>query len=180
MKKWTIIHIHNTPMFYVETQIGRKPQNAFSYMSWRITFIGSTNFLCFLAATERRLQPPSFSGYNLREAPTPQISGYNQKETKTNYLMKWYETITKNTTVIIENKIMKFLKFSCCSHKFLLYLTFTCWGTAGALPWSPWRDVSGDFIPQSLLDYWEGGWISNNVIIILFLQMLYQCRIIIQ
>ena len=37
----------------------------------------------FLAATGRRLQPPSFSGYNLREAPTPQFSGYNQKEATT-------------------------------------------------------------------------------------------------
>jgi hypothetical protein len=26
---------------------------------------------------------PSFSGYNLREAPTPQFSGYNQKEATT-------------------------------------------------------------------------------------------------
>jgi hypothetical protein len=61
----------------METQSGRKPQNSFSYMSLRITFIGSTNILCFLDATGRRLQPPSFSGYNLREAPTPQFSGYN-------------------------------------------------------------------------------------------------------
>jgi hypothetical protein len=38
---------------------------------------------CFPAATGRRLQPPSFSGYNLREAPTPQFSGYNQKEATT-------------------------------------------------------------------------------------------------
>jgi hypothetical protein len=67
-------------VFYVETQIGRKPHNYFSYMSLTITFIGSTNFLCFLAATGRRLQPPSFSGYNLKEAPTPHFSGYNQKE----------------------------------------------------------------------------------------------------
>jgi hypothetical protein len=41
-----------------------------------------TSFV-FSAATGRRLQPPSFSGYNLREAPTPQISGYNQKEATT-------------------------------------------------------------------------------------------------
>jgi hypothetical protein len=34
-------------------------------------------------AIRRRLQPPSFSGYNLREAPTPQFSGYNQKEATT-------------------------------------------------------------------------------------------------
>jgi hypothetical protein len=74
-------------MFYVETQIGRKPQNAFSYMSSRITFIGSTNFLCFPAATGRRLQPPSFSGYNLREAPTPQFFGYNKKEATTPYVL---------------------------------------------------------------------------------------------
>jgi hypothetical protein len=61
----------------VETQSGRKPQNSFSYISLRITFIGSTNFLFFLATTRRRLQPPNFSGYNLKEAPTPQFSGYN-------------------------------------------------------------------------------------------------------
>jgi hypothetical protein len=67
-------------MFYVETQSERKPHNAFSYMSLRITFIGNTNFLCFPATTGRRLQPPSLSSYNLREAPTPQFSGYNQKE----------------------------------------------------------------------------------------------------
>jgi hypothetical protein len=67
----------------METQRGRKPLNDFSYMYLRITFIGSTNFLCFLAATRRRLQPPSFLGYNLKEAPTPQFSSYNQKEATT-------------------------------------------------------------------------------------------------
>jgi len=61
----------------VETESERKPQNDFSYMSLRITFIGSTNFFFFSTATGRRLQPPSFSSYNLREAPTPQFFGYN-------------------------------------------------------------------------------------------------------
>jgi hypothetical protein len=56
-------------------------------MSLRITFIGSTNFLCFPTATGRRLQPPIFSGYNLREAPTPQFSGYNQKEATNPYVL---------------------------------------------------------------------------------------------
>jgi hypothetical protein len=56
-------------------------------MSLRITFIGSTNFLCFLVATGRRLQPSSFLGYNLREAPTPQFYGYNQKEATTPYVL---------------------------------------------------------------------------------------------
>ena len=87
-RKWTITHIHNTPVFYVETQIGRKPHNDFSYMSWRITFIGSTNFFCFPSTTGRRLQPHSFSCYNLREAPTPQFSGYNQKEATTPYVLQ--------------------------------------------------------------------------------------------
>ena len=73
--------------FYVETQCGRNPHNDFSYMSLRITFIGSTNFLCFPAAIGRRLQPPSFSGYNLRESPTPQFSSYNQKEDTTPYIL---------------------------------------------------------------------------------------------
>jgi hypothetical protein len=72
----------------METQSGRKPHNVFSHMSLRITFIGSTKFLCFPATTGRRLQPPSFSGYNLREAPTPQFSGYNQKEATTPYVLR--------------------------------------------------------------------------------------------
>jgi hypothetical protein len=61
----------------VENQSGRKPNNSFSYMYLRITFIGSTSFLFFPTATGRRLQLPSFSGYNLREAPTPQFYGNN-------------------------------------------------------------------------------------------------------
>jgi hypothetical protein len=35
----------------------------------------------------RRLQPPSFSNYDLREAPTLQFSGYNQKEDTTPYVL---------------------------------------------------------------------------------------------
>jgi hypothetical protein len=56
-------------------------------MSLRITFIGSTNFLCFSTATGRRLQPPSFLGYNPWEAPTPQFFGYKQKEATTLYVL---------------------------------------------------------------------------------------------
>jgi hypothetical protein len=56
-------------------------------MYLRITFIGSTNFLCFPAATGRKIQPHSFSGYNLREAPTPQFSSYNHKEATTPYVL---------------------------------------------------------------------------------------------
>jgi hypothetical protein len=55
-------------------------------MYLRIKFIRRTNFLCFLDATGRRLQPPSFSGYNLKEAPTPKFSGYNQKEATNLYV----------------------------------------------------------------------------------------------
>jgi hypothetical protein len=72
----------------METQSGRKPHNVFSYMSLRITFIGSTNFIFFIAATGRRLQIPSFSGYNPREGPTPQFSSYNQKEATTPYVLQ--------------------------------------------------------------------------------------------
>jgi hypothetical protein len=72
----------------METQSGRKLHNDFSYISLRITFIGSTNFLCFLAATRRRLQPPSFLGYNMMEDPTPKFYGYNQKEATTPYVLR--------------------------------------------------------------------------------------------
>jgi hypothetical protein len=74
-----------------------KTTNAFSYMYLRITFIGSTNFLCFPAATGRRLQPPNFSGYNLREAPTPQFSGYNQKEATTPYVLGYNRKVATTT-----------------------------------------------------------------------------------
>jgi hypothetical protein len=57
-------------------------------MYLRITFIGSTKFLSFPAATGRRLQPPIFLGYNLREAPTPQFYGYNQEEDTTPYVLR--------------------------------------------------------------------------------------------
>jgi hypothetical protein len=56
-------------------------------MSLRIILIGSTNFLCFPAATGRRFQAPSFSVYNLKESPTPQFYGYNQKEATTPYVL---------------------------------------------------------------------------------------------
>jgi hypothetical protein len=69
--------------FYMETQCGRKPRTGFSYMFLRITFVGSTNFLCSLVATRTRLQTPIFPRYNLKEAPTPQFFGYNQKEATT-------------------------------------------------------------------------------------------------
>jgi hypothetical protein len=41
----------------------------------------------FSATTGRRLQPPSFLGYNLREAPTIEFYGYNQKEATTPYVI---------------------------------------------------------------------------------------------
>jgi hypothetical protein len=57
-------------------------------MSLRITFIGSTKFPFFPDATGRRLQTPSFSGYNPREAPTPQFSGYNKTKATTPYVLR--------------------------------------------------------------------------------------------
>jgi hypothetical protein len=44
----------------------------------------------------------------------------------------------------IRKQIMKFQKFTCCSNKLLLYLTFTYRATAGAFPRSPWTDVAVD------------------------------------
>jgi hypothetical protein len=72
----------------VETQCRRKPRNVFYYTSLRIKFIGSTNFLCSLAATGRMHEPPLFSSYNLRETPTPQFSENNQKEATTPYVLR--------------------------------------------------------------------------------------------
>jgi hypothetical protein len=63
-----------------------KTTELFSYMS-RITFKEAPTSNS-LATTGRRLQPPSFSGYKLREAPTPQFSGYNQKEATTPYVLR--------------------------------------------------------------------------------------------
>jgi hypothetical protein len=62
-----------------------KTMGCFSYMSI-ITFKEAPNSHS-LATTGRILQPPSFSGFNLRESPTPQFSGYNQKEATTPYVI---------------------------------------------------------------------------------------------
>jgi hypothetical protein len=72
----------------METQCGRKIQNVFTYIYLIITFIRSTNFLFSPAEFGRRLQPPIFSSYNLRESPTPQFFGYNQKEARTPYVLQ--------------------------------------------------------------------------------------------
>jgi hypothetical protein len=69
-------------------------------MSLIIIFIGSTNFLCFPVATERKLQPPSFSGYNLKESPTPQFSGYNQKEATTPYFLRLQLEGSSNSPIL--------------------------------------------------------------------------------
>jgi hypothetical protein len=45
-----------------------------------VTAYGSNKFLCFLATNQRRLQPPTFLDYNLKEAPTPQFTHYNEKK----------------------------------------------------------------------------------------------------
>jgi hypothetical protein len=60
-------------------------------MYLRITFIGSTNFLCFPIVTGRRLQPSIFSSCNLREDPTPQFYGSKQKEATTTYVL-WLQS----------------------------------------------------------------------------------------
>jgi hypothetical protein len=70
-------------MFYVETQIRRKPHNVFLICLEELHSLEAPTSFVFQSATGRRLQPPSFLGYNLREAPTPQFSGYNQKEDTT-------------------------------------------------------------------------------------------------
>jgi hypothetical protein len=63
--------IHSTPVFYMETQCRRKPWNDF-LICQRITFKEAPTSNS-LAPTRRRLQPPSFSGSNMREYPTPQF-----------------------------------------------------------------------------------------------------------
>jgi hypothetical protein len=73
--------IHITPIFYMETQCGRKPCNDF-LICQIITFKEAPN-ANYMAPTRRRLQPPILSGSNMREAPTTQFYGSNQKEAPT-------------------------------------------------------------------------------------------------
>ena len=91
-------HTQYTIVFMWKPKVGQN-HIMFFLMSLRITFIGSTNFLCFPAAIGRRLQPPSFSGHNLREAPTPQFSCYNplvsQATTWGNLQLPKYLAITR-------------------------------------------------------------------------------------
>jgi hypothetical protein len=60
--------MHNTPIFTWKPNAGEN-HRIFSYMS-RITFKEAPTSNS-PAPTGRRLQPPSFSGSNLKEAPTP-------------------------------------------------------------------------------------------------------------
>ena len=91
MNKWKIIHIHSTLVFLCGNPKQEKTTEWF-FLYEIITFIGSTKFLCFPAATRRRLQPPSFSGYNWgklqlpnslattrRRLQPPMFYGYNRK-----------------------------------------------------------------------------------------------------
>jgi hypothetical protein len=80
-------HTQYTNVFMWKIKAGENHIMFFSYMSLGITVIGSTNFIFFPAAIGRRLQPTSFSGYNLREDPTPQFFGYRKKEATTPYVL---------------------------------------------------------------------------------------------
>jgi hypothetical protein len=84
----------------VETQSRRKPHNDFSYMSLRITFIGSTNLLCFQDINGRRLQPPSFLGYITREDLNTQCFGYNQKDATTPYFLRLQLEGSSNSPIL--------------------------------------------------------------------------------
>jgi hypothetical protein len=80
-------HIHTMQSTQIFTWKPNAGENLgiFSYMS-RITFKEAPTSNS-PTPTRRRLQPPSFLGYSLREAPTPQFSGYNQKESTTPYVI---------------------------------------------------------------------------------------------
>jgi hypothetical protein len=81
-------HVKYTSIFTWKPNAGENQIYIFYYMYLIITFIGSTDFLFSLFASGRRLQPPIFSGYNLREDPTPQLSSYNRKEDTTPYVVQ--------------------------------------------------------------------------------------------
>jgi hypothetical protein len=81
-------HAQYTSIFTWKPNVGENHIMFFSYMSLRITLIGSTNFLFSPAATGRRLRPSIFLGYNMREAPTPKFSSYKQKEATTPYVLQ--------------------------------------------------------------------------------------------
>jgi hypothetical protein len=87
-------HTQYTSVFMWKPKAGENHKMIF-LMSLRITFIGSTNFLYFPAATGRRLQPPSFSGYNLREAPTPNSLATTRRRLQPpmffNYNQRWLQ-----------------------------------------------------------------------------------------
>jgi hypothetical protein len=82
MKNNKQIHtIQITPIFYMETQCGRKPHNYFLIFQ-RITFKEAPTSNS-LYPTRRRIQPLMFSSSNWKVATTTQFSGSNQKENPT-------------------------------------------------------------------------------------------------
>jgi hypothetical protein len=80
-------HTQYTSVFTWKPKAGENHKMLLLICLEELHSLEATNYFFFPAATGRRVQPPSFSGYNLREAPTPQFSGYNQKEATTPYVL---------------------------------------------------------------------------------------------
>jgi hypothetical protein len=76
--------MHNTPIFTWKPNLGLNHKMIFyiSIISFKEAPTSNS-----LAPTGRKLWPPIFSCYNLREDLTPQFSGYNQKEATTPYFI---------------------------------------------------------------------------------------------
>jgi hypothetical protein len=78
-------------VFYVETQSGENHKMFFLICLEELHSLEAPTSFVFQLNWKEALQPPSFSGYNLREAPTPQFYGYNQKEATTPYVLRlWW------------------------------------------------------------------------------------------
>jgi hypothetical protein len=98
----------------METQCGRKPWNDFLICQNKC--IHRKNQLpCFPATTGRRLQPPSFSGSNLKEATTPLVFR-NQLEGDYNPLSLLHPTALKYKCQNIDISIVT-LSLSICPCK---------------------------------------------------------------
>jgi hypothetical protein len=84
------------PFYIIENLYPKKSSFRPSKWPWKLKLLKIVNcqncqktVLSQLEKVGGHQYPPgSFSGYNLREAPTPQFSSYNQKEATTPYVLQ--------------------------------------------------------------------------------------------
>ena len=121
-----------------------------------IVFCSSTILALSSCVRGLLLRKPRYSMLSLFKAFVTVFIGQSNKIFHPYQYPQWEPSHVDHATIHWWIKLMRwtltFEKFIYCSHKLLLYLTFTHWGTMSAFLWSPWKICSGWFSDTVTLD----------------------------